>query len=81
MSDKVTKLPKKESKTAISVRISQEAYDYLSTQVQGFETVAQVVDRVLFESRVDPCPHCGCDELLCGHPRECTSERGENGKD
>lgn len=24
--------------------------------------------------RVDPCPHCQCSELLCGHPNNCSSE-------
>ena len=28
---------------------------------------------------VTPCPECGCDELLCGYPRECSSEnKNEN---
>lgn len=24
---------------------------------------------------IDPCPHCGTTELLCGHPNHCTSDK------
>lgn len=25
----------------------------------------------------DTCPSCGCNELLCGYPNNCSSEKGE----
>lgn len=45
------------------------------------ETLSNEGERVIMTSYsrlIEPCPICGTTELLCGHPKECSSDMAKD---
>ena len=33
------------------------------------------------DTPIDTCPHCGCNEMLCGYPGRCTSINNQDNQE